>query len=192
MLGKGFHKYTLDPSEVIATHAGELKAGETLEHMLDYIKFEGEGFGRIKVKGTISGSIQTVTEVDLHFTARGKKSPVVIGIYDVKPKNGKYEYKNRTNELTARVDTFMFKKSERTPRLGIKLASIKAASKPNGLLNGLAGAIANLFINPPKISKPGNDTVLNFGLALLNKKPTFTFPNAENIRKTITVPANNE
>jgi hypothetical protein len=184
MTGSGFHKYIFDPQEVIAAHIGELKKGETLSHMIDYIKFDGAGFGRIEVKGTISDSVKTVTEVTLRFNARGQKSPVTIGLYNVKPVNGKYSYENRTGELVARVDTFVFKKSQGWPTLGIKLSSIDTASKPDGFFAGIKGAIANLFINPPKISKIGNDTMLCFGSSLLNEQPSFTFPRAENIRET--------
>ncbi len=187
MLGKGFHKYTFDSAEEIAKHAGKLKAGETLTHMIDYIKFEGEGLGRIEVKGKIVGSIRTVTEVDQRFIAGDMKSPVTIGLYDVKPVNGQYKYENRTGELTARVDFFIFNKCDGEPEMGIKLASVSAAAKPEGLLSGLVGAIANFFLEPPKVSKLGNDTMLNFGLALLEEKPSFTFPKAKNIRETRTV-----
>jgi len=191
MTGNGFHKYTFDDEEVITAHTGELKKGQTLVRMIDYMKFDGAGFGRIEVKGTISGSTRTVTEVDLYFNARGRKSPVTIGLYDVKPVDGLYKYENRTNELVARVDAFIFKKGEDEPKMGIKLASIDKASTPNGFLAGLKGAIANLFVNPPGVSRIGNDTMLDFGLALLNEKPAFTFPKAENIRQNKTVAISN-
>ena len=189
MTGRGFHKYVFDPVEVIASHASGAKKGETLDNLIDYIKFEGPGFGQIEVKGTISGSSRTVDEVDLHFNARGHKSPVTLGLYDVSPENGQYKYENRTGELIARVDTFVFKKTVGEPRMGIKLASINAAEKPQGFLAGLKGAIANLFINPPKAAKLGNDTMLDFGLALLNEKSAFTFPKANNIKKVTQEPA---
>jgi len=75
ILGKGFHKNAFDPAGMIAEHTGELKEGESLITTLDYIKFEGEGFGRIEVQGTIAASTETVTEVDIHFNARGPKNP---------------------------------------------------------------------------------------------------------------------
>jgi hypothetical protein len=185
MTGKGFHKYAFDAGEIIATHAAGLKKGETLENVIDYIKFEGEGIGQIEVKGTIAGSTQTVTEVDLKFNARGRKSPVTLGIYDVEPNDGQYKYENRSGEIIARVDTFIFKKSDK-PRMGIKIASINAAAKPNGFFGGLKGSIANWFLSPPEIAKIGNDTMLDFGEALLKEKPAFTFPKAKNIRQNTT------
>jgi hypothetical protein len=191
MLGNGFHKYTFDAPGVIAKHSGPLKAGETLTHTIDYIKFEGPGLCRIEVKGTIAGSVKTVTEVDLRFIAGDLKSPVTIGLYDVKPKDGQYKYENRTGELVARVDSFIFKKTDGEPEMGIKLTSVNAASNPDGMFAGLKGLLANFFMEPPKVSKLGNDTMLNFGLALLDEKPLFTFPKAKNIRETRTVKTNN-
>jgi len=187
MSGNGFHKYTFDAPEVIAKHTVGLKAGETLTHTIDYIKFDGPGLGRIEVKGTIAGSIKTVTEVDLHFIAGDLKSPVTIGLYDVKPKNGQYKYENRTDELIARVDSFTFKKTDSETEMGIKLTSVNAAANPDGLLAGIKGLIANFFMEPPKISRIGNDTMLNFGQAILNEMPLFTFPKAKNIREAGTV-----
>jgi hypothetical protein len=183
ILGKGFHKNTFDPARMIAGHAGELKQGASLTTTLDYIKFEGEGFGRIEVKGTMTGSAPTVTEVDIQFNARGQKSPVTIGLYDVKPKDGEYKYENRSNRIVARVNTLIFKKTEKTPRMGIIVASISDAEESEGLFSSIKGAIANLFITPPKVAKLGNDTMLNFGHALLEQKPAVTFPRAENLRE---------
>jgi hypothetical protein len=192
MTGKGFHKYTFDAAEVIAAHTGQLKKGQTLANMIDYIKFDGVGLGCIEVKGTISDSTQAVSEVDLRFNARGRKSPVTIGLYDIKPRDGLYKYENRTNELIARVDTFIFKKKAGEPRMGIKLASINAAANPNGLLAGIKGALANLFVNPPRVDKLGNDTMLDFGLEIFNEKPSFAFPKAKNLRTNRTVTTDNK
>jgi hypothetical protein len=75
--------------------------------------------------------------------------------------------------------------------MGIKLASIDKASTPNGFLAGVKGAIANLFINPPRVDKLGNDTMLDFGYALLNEKPAFAFPKAKNLRENKTVAISN-
>jgi hypothetical protein len=190
MAGKGYYKYIFDPDEIIAEHLKVTKKGQTLSHLIDYIKFDGLGLGEIVVKGTITNSIPTVTEVDQKFNAEGRKSPVILGLYDVKPKDGQYKYENRSGELVARVDTFIFKKTEGQSRMGIKLASVSPAAKPNGFLDGFIGSLANLFLEPPTVSSLGNDTMLNFGTALLNEKPAFTFPRAIKIRQTKTEPNN--
>jgi hypothetical protein len=184
MFGSGFHKYIFDPAEVIAKHAEQASPGETIKRMINYIQFNGEGFGRVEVKGTIAGSSRTVTEVNLYFNSQVSKSPVTIGLYDVKPKDGQYKYENRTNEVIARVNSFAFKKDGGEPFMEINFASIKSSSNEENFISGLAGAIANFFINPPKVSKIGYDTMFRFGMALLNEQSSFTFPKAENIRKT--------
>jgi len=182
MLGKGFYNNAFDPVGMMAIFIDELKEGESLTNMLDYIKFEGEGFGRIQVKGTIADSTQTVTEINMQFNAKSRKSPVTIGLYDVKPENGQYLYKNRANQSIARVNSLVFKKSKKDPRMGIKVASISKSPDSDGFWATIRGSIANLLIRPPKVDKLGNDTMLDFGYALLKQKPKFTFPKAKNIK----------
>jgi hypothetical protein len=182
--GKGFHKNTFDSAGMIARNIGDLKEGEPLTNMLDYIKFEGDGVGLIEVKGTITGSTQTVTEVDICFSARGQKSPVTIGLYSVKPQNGQYNYENRYNEIIARVNTLSFRKSEENdPRMGIEIASIHKKTEDENFWGTIKGLIANFFIKPLKVDKLGNDTMLDFGYAILKQKPAFTFPKAKNIKE---------
>jgi hypothetical protein len=183
ILGKGFHKNTFDSAGMIARNIGNLKEGEPLTNMLDYIKFEGEGVGLIEVKGTTTGSTQTVTEVDICFNARDQKSPVTVGLYSVKPQNGQYKYENRYNELIARVDTLTFRKSEKNPRMGIEIASIHKKTEDESFWSTIKGLIANFFIKPLEVDKLGNDTMLNFGYTLLKQKPAFTFPKAKNIKE---------
>jgi hypothetical protein len=184
VLGNGFHMNTFDPVGMIAAHTDEIKKRETMTNILDYIKFDGEGFGVIKVKGTIIRSTKIVTEVDMQFNPRGHKSHVTIGLYDIKPKEGEYKYENRSNEIVARVNSLTFKKTEQTPRMGIEIASIAKKSKSAGFFGSIKGAIANLFIKPPKVDQLGNSTMLEFGYALLQKNSMFTFPKAKNIKES--------
>jgi hypothetical protein len=184
VLGNGFHMNTFDSAGMIAAHTDELKKGKTIKNVLDYIKIDGDAFGIFEVKGTITGSIRTVTEVDMQFNARGHKSPVTIGLYDIKPKDGEYKYENRSNEVVARVNTLAFKKTEKAPRMGIKVASVSKSEGSESFLNRIKGAIANLFIKPPKVDKLGNTTMLEFGDALLQKNSMFTFPKAKNIKES--------
>jgi hypothetical protein len=181
--GKGFHKNTFDPNGMMAIFIEELKEGETLTNMLDYIQFEGDGFGRIEVKGTNDGSVKTVTEVNMQFNAKGRKSPVTIGLYDVAPENGQYVYKNRSNQSIARVNSLIFRKNEKDPRMGIKVASISKSPDSDGFWAGIKGVIANLLIRPPRVDKLGNETMLKLGYAILEQKTEFTFPKAKNIKE---------
>ena len=185
MYGSGFHKNTFDHAGMIARNIGGLKEGEPLKNILDYIKFEGEGYGRIEIEGTINDSNETVTEVNVHFNARGQRSPVTVGIYSVEPKNGEYNYENRYNQIVARVNVLTFKRGQARPRMGIKLASVNSSDEEaDGYWGHIKGMIANLFIKPLEVEKIGNDAMLDFGYALLKERPAFTFPKAKNIKET--------
>ena len=180
MLGDGFNRYTFDSPEMIAMCATALTKGDTLTHVLDYINFEGKGFGSIQIRGTVNGPVQTVTEVELEFNARRRKSPATIGLYEVKRKDGQFEYENRSDEIVARVNSLSFKRGE-NPRMGITVASI-GKKGTDGLLGRIKGAVANLFIKPVKVDSLGNETLLKFGYALLKQEPAFTFPKAANLQ----------
>jgi hypothetical protein len=180
--GKGFHKYTFDAVGMVAAHNEELQRGNTLKNMLDYIKYEGEGFGRIEVLGTLTGSTANVTEVNMQFNAREHTSPVTVGLYDVDLTDGKYAYKNRSNQSVARVNALIFKKTAATPRMGIKVASVSKSGESEGFFSRLKGTFANLLITPPKVTRLGNETMIKFGYMLWEKRGAFTFPKASNIK----------
>jgi hypothetical protein len=186
--GSGFFRDIFDSNGVIATFGEEIKKNVPMNNLLDYIRLEGAGFGRIDVKGTVADSNVTVTQVAVHFNTRGQKSPVTIGLYSVKPENGQYKYENRYNEIVARVATLTFKKDDGEPRMDIEVVSVNKASRPNSYIGRVKGFIVNFFIEPVKISKLGNDTMLNFGSALLNKQTSFTFPKAANIKSQTVAP----
>jgi hypothetical protein len=188
ILGTGFHENTFDPAGMIAAHTDGLKKGKVATNLLDYIKFEGDCYGVIKVKGEVAESVMTVTEVEMQFNARGHQSPVTIGLYDVPARDGQYRYENRTNQAVARVNTLVFKKSEEDPRMEIKVASVGESPDVGGFWANLKGAIANLLIKPIKVEKIGNDTMLQFGYALAKQESTFTFPRARNIKESKIVP----
>ena len=182
MQGSGFHKNEFDSNGMIARNIGGLKKGEALKNILGYIKFEGEGYGRIEIKGKIEGKKATATEVKVHFNGRGKNSPVTVGIYSVKPVNGEYKYANQYNAIVARVNTLTFDKSTDKPLMDIVVSSVYAEGGKPGFWGNLKGALANLIIKPLEIDKLGNDTMLNFGCALFEGKETFTFPKAKNLK----------
>jgi hypothetical protein len=191
MAGEGFSTYIFDPAGAITLRSAEVKPGGTLTNMLDYIRFEGAGFGGIQVRGTVDGSTETVTEVDVEFNARGRESPVTVGLYDIKAKNGQYSYANRSNEIVARVNTLTFKRSEK-PRMAISVASIARKAQKAGFLGRFKAVVVNLFIKPVKVDKLGNDTMLDFGYVLLKQESAFTFPKAENLRQARIVPTDHD
>ena len=183
MQGNGFHNNKFDAAEMIARNTKKLKKGKPLKNILGYIKFEGEGYGWIEIKGKMEGEKATATEVKVHFNGRGKTSPVTVGLYSVKAVNGEYKYENRYNEIVARVNTITFNKSTDKPLMGIIVSAVYTEGGKPGFWGKLKGSIANLFIKPLEIDKLGNDTMLDFGSALFEEKETFTFPNAKNLKE---------
>jgi hypothetical protein len=188
--GRGFNRYTFDPAGMIALKIEESKKPkpDALTNLLDYIHFEGDGVGTIQIKGTINGSVQTVTEVELGFDGRGCKSPVVIGLYELKPKDGRFGYENRSNQIVARVNSLTFRKSD-NPKMGITVACISKKATTGGFFGHLKAAIANLFIKPVRVTPLGNQTLLDFGYALFEQKSSFTFPRAANLKEAVVVAA---
>jgi hypothetical protein len=188
MVGTGFSRYVFDPAGMMALRRAEIRPGETLAHMLDYIRFEGVGFGNLQVRGTVDGATETVTEVSVEFNARGRESPVTIGLYDIKARNGQYDHANRSGEMVARVNTLTFKKGEE-PKMGISVASICKKTQRAGLFSWFKATVANLFIKPVRVDKLGNDTMLDFGRALTKQEDVFTFPKAGKLKDATTVAA---
>ena len=110
MRGTGSFNNILDHNEVIANFPEEIKKGAPIKNALDFIKFEGEGVGRIEARGTINDSNETVNEVKITFNAGGNESPITIGLFSVNPENGHYDYSKRYNELVARASILTFER----------------------------------------------------------------------------------
>ncbi|MGD0571621.1 MAG: hypothetical protein ABSB11_01215 [Sedimentisphaerales bacterium] len=183
MRGTGSFNNILDHDEVIANFPEEIKKGAPIKNALDFIKFEGEGVGRIETRGTINDSNETVNEVKITFNTGGNESPITIGLFSVNPENGHYNYSKRYNELVARAATLTFKRGQSIPRMAVAVASVNNKDAKSGSFVGkIKGFVANFFIEPVKISKPGNDTMLDFGYVLFKQKQSFTFPKATNIK----------
>jgi len=181
--GAGSYTCAYDPNSMIAFHQSNTKPGKSMKNILDYIKLEGEGFGWMEVKGqTVKGKPE-VREVRVHFNGKGSKSPVTIGLYDLEPRKGLYEYANRSNQMVARVNMLTFRKTpaEDKPTMLVEVASIVAANEKEGFWGNLVGAMANLFIPPVEVDKDGNDAMIQFGYALFKGQPSFTFPSAKNL-----------
>jgi hypothetical protein len=189
--GEGSSRYSFDPAGIMALRATEVKPGETLTNLLDYIDFTGAGFGSVEVRGTVAGATETVTQVEIRFNARGRESPVTVGLYDIPHRNGQYRLANRSNQVVARVNALSFKRSDH-PRMGISVASITRKAQRAGFFGWLKAAVANLFIPPARVDKRGNDALLDFGYALLKQEPVFTFPRAGNLRQVASAAVNDE
>jgi hypothetical protein len=90
------------------------------------------------------------------------------------------------NEMVARVNMLTFKRNPGPPKMEVSLGSIKRADASDGLwqnfLGGLKGVTANFFLPPLNIEPEGQQTMLDFGLALASKKSDFSFPEATRLK----------
>jgi hypothetical protein len=181
--GEGNQRTLFDHSEKIRRHERELKQGGMLDHQLSAIDVEGAGRLRIEVEGTTSGNIPTVTEVRLRFNCAGQLSPVTIGLHDIGFSDGEMRV---CNEVVARVNTLIFRRKPGPAKMDITVASVKRKGAGDNLfqnvLGGLKATAANMVLKPIAVEPAGNEAMLNFGLALVSKAPSFTFPNASNLK----------
>jgi hypothetical protein len=181
MWGEGFHENMFDAKDIIAKDQDSVPNGKPLKNIIDFIRFEGGGHGRIEVKGTKNNGIEQVTEVKVIFNHDDTTSPVTVGLYNMKPENGEYKYENRSDRKKARVNSLSFEAGD-DPRMDISLASLGGLNKNEGFYSRLKGKIANLFIEPVRINPEGNKAMLDFGYALYKKQASFTFPKAQNLK----------
>lgn len=181
--GQGFRLYAIDQSENLRRHERHLAAGQALKKQLDYIRYEGPAKGRVEIGGRIENGVKTVTTVCLHFDDRGGASPVTVGLKDVRLDHGALTFEN---ELVARVSLLEFTRDGAPPRMGVRINSVKRRQAGDNFYQNLkgrfVGMVANVLVESISIRKLGNDTLLNFGQAVLERKPSFTFPVAENLR----------
>ena len=181
MEGKGFYIDEFDDDAMVNWNTKPAANKKVLKNILDYIKFEGEGYGKIEAKGEIADSKLTVENVVVQFNARGTESPVSVGLYDVditKKTNGHYKI---SNKKVAKITTLTFNRTEGAPKLDIKISAVGKDTDSLGTWAHIVGYFGNFFIEPIEIDKLGNNTMLNFGLCLYDKDATFTFPEAKNL-----------
>ncbi len=160
------------------------KKPRELNTLLEWIQLSGPCLGRIKGTGTMVGDTVQMNSIEVSFNRDGSQSPVQVSIYDIPRKKGKYIFDNRTNCQVARVNALKFKRSDNgTPRMSVEIASIKKAEKKEGFLSHLTAVIANILSTSTSVAPVGNTTMLDFGTALYEKQPAFTFPKAANIKQ---------
>jgi hypothetical protein len=183
--GEGNQRNVFDHSEKIRRHERELKEGGVLDHQLSSINIEGAGRLRIEVEGTMTGNVPTVSEVRLRFNCGGQPSLVSIGLHDVGYSDGAMRVRN---EINARVNTLTFRRMPGPPKMDITVAAVKRKGAGNNfvqnVIGGLKATAANMVLKPIAVEPAGNEAMLNFGLALVSKAPSFTFPNASNLKAT--------
>jgi hypothetical protein len=181
--GDGTELSIFDLGPSIRQHEQRLKAGGSVSHQLSSITVEGAGSGTVEVAGTISNGVETVSEVRLRFNAHGKTSPVSIGLCDLRYVGGECR---RFHEIVARVNTLTFRRKPGPPKMEVTVASVKNKAAGDGLWQNLKGSVkglaVNLLIDPLTVETVGHQAMLDFGQAVASGRPTFTFPQAKNVK----------
>ena len=181
--GDGVQRDTFEHVVGIQRHEKQLQTTHLLAHQLSAITVDGAGSGIVEIQGTLIKGRYAVNEVKMRFNARGRASPVSITLEDIRLRNGTYSYENET---VARVNTLQFRRSADHPKMEVTLASVKRKDAPNNawqsFLGGLKGAAANMMLPPLNVEPEGEQAMLDFGLALVTKQPTFTFPFAPRLK----------
>lgn len=180
--GAGSEQNIIDLTRLIRRNEGRLKNGATLEHVLKSIVVDGRGRIKIEVEGVVSNNVPTVTEVRIHFNQEGEESPVTISLCDIRWADGQVR---PSNEVIARVNTLTFRRTASAPKMEVGLASVKDKAASDSLWQNFKGRVkgiaANMLIPPLPVETVGNVAMLDFGLALASRAPTFTFPHADNL-----------
>lgn len=181
--GRGYQRTIFDHTEVIRQHEKELKAGSSLTHQLGSVNVTGEADGRLEIEGTVTNGVRSVNKVTAWFNGPGKPSPVTIILQDIVYHNGAVQIKDT---LVARVNSLTFWRAPGSPKMGVVLASLKEAGAGDSAWQNawgdFKGMVANEFIPPIDIAAVGNKAMLDFGKALADKEPTFTFPLADKLK----------
>ena len=182
IVGKGYQRNVLDHTDLIRRHEKNLQAGGSLTRQLGSINVTGEGDGGVEIEGTVTNGVRSVNKFCIWFNGQGKPSPVTIKLQDISYHDGAVQIKDT---LIARVNSLTFQRRPGTPTMGVELASLKAAGAADNVWQNVwgdfKGLVANEFIPPLAITALGNQAMLDFGKALADKDPTFTFPHANNL-----------
>lgn len=180
--GEGLQQNVFDHTFIVKKREKELKSGKVLAHQLTSINVEGGGSGCLEVDGTLTNGVPGITEIKLRFNNHGHSSPVTVDLQDIALRNGSLYYQNET---VARVNALTFHQKSGPPKMEVSLASVKSADAGNGIwqnfIGGIKGAAANLLLPPLNITTNGQQTMMDFGVALATQKPTFTFPFADRL-----------
>lgn len=183
IVGKGYQRNVLDHTGLIRQHEKQLKAGSSLTRQLGSINVTDGGSGRIEIEGTVTNGFRSVNKVCIWFNGRGKPSPVTITLQDILYRDGTVRIKDT---LVARVDALTFRRAPGTPTMEVVLASLKAVGAGDNVWQNVwsdfKGMVANEFIPPIAIAAVGDEAMLDFGLALTDQAPSFTFPHANNLK----------
>jgi hypothetical protein len=181
LTGDGWQQSVFDLAPAIRQHESQLQNGGSLTRQIKSIDVQGAGALTVEVEGSVSNEVATVREVRLRFNAHGHASPVSIDLCDIRRVNGDVQ---PANEILARVNTLTFRRQPGPPAMEVSVASIKRKEAGDGFWQNfksrVEGAAVSMFLEPLTIQAAGHQAMLDFGQALVEGAPTFTFPRAAN------------
>ncbi len=181
--GDGVQRNIFDHTPGLKRHEQELKAGKTLSHQIMEVSVQGNGEGIIEIEGITTNNVRTVNEIRMRFNYHGHTSPVNIDLQDISLPAGKVKY---DNEFVARVNILTFHRKAVDPRMDVTLDSVKRKDAGNtawaNFWGGFKGLTANMFLPPIRVPPEGDEVMMNFGQALANRAPSFTFPFATRLK----------
>lgn len=179
--GSGLYKVVYEPNEMIDLVSRGKTNNRRITGFLDWIQLDGACRGRVVASGRIHDGDAVIEEVSISFNRGRQRSPVTIALYDVPRVEGRFDYCNRQNSSIARVNTLTFRRTDESPRMSVEIASVHKAHQSEGLFSSITAMFANMLLSAQPVSVVGNETMLEFGLALFHKKTEFTFPVAETL-----------
>jgi hypothetical protein len=180
--GDGYYINTFSHQEIISHNTRNLDSPKTTRN-LDYMRFEGSGYGTIEINGRHSDGKPVVTSLSIDFANRGVKSPVIIGLYSLDPVDGVYDYENRYNLVKSRISYLSFQETPpgETPKMKLKLSTFGSETSADGFFSSVKAVFANFFLTPIGVNPVGNSVLLDFAMALYLQKEQFAFPLAESL-----------
>lgn len=188
-VGSGSLQNIFDHTGTIQRQLKTLQAGGRLARQLSAINVEGIGHGAVEVSGVLTHGRPIVNEVCLRFNLRGQASPVTALLEDIVWRDGAAA---TDNELVVRVNALTFRRTDGRPKMEVTVDSIKrrgaGSSGWQNFWGSLKGSVANLFIPPLAIQPEGQHAMLDFGLALTEQKPEYTFPFAHRLKSAVQKP----
>ena len=186
VVGKGAYSVIYDPNEMIGTKINRKeydKGDKKIDTLLEWIRLDGPCLGHVKAVGTVDGDNVQMDSILVSFNRDGTKSPVQVSIYDILRKDNTFEYENRSNCQVARINTIKFQRTEKSPEMSVEIASLTKGKGKEGFMSHLTAFVANILSTSTPISEVGNDTMMDFGLALYEKQDLFVFPRALNVKE---------
>jgi hypothetical protein len=184
--GSGVYEAFFEPTEMIAFNLEGNTKPRTLHNLLRSIRVDGPMRGSLEVSGTIQDTQRQVNRVQVRFDLDGK-SPVAAHLYDVKYDGKLCSFESRFHEQLARIDSLSFVRGGNPPRMTTEVGAVAGEKQKEGFFAAVKAMLANWFLPPLPIATVGNETMMNFGMALDTTQPAFTFPYAQNLRQSLSI-----